>query len=103
MRQVFGGRPSTVSPSEIAQSDVRCDLARIGPITTAGRELDLVSHPNPYIVLGCGGSTLFGIGSPWPRGLKSAIFFWKLLSVPDHLCSLYAAWRRPLVRKSQIL
>ena len=60
--------------SEIAQNDDKCDLAKIGPIPTAGRPLDFGSLPNPFIVFGCRGPKLLEMGSSWLRGLNSAVF-----------------------------
>ena len=54
---------------------------------TAGRALDFDSPPDPYIILGCGGFTLFGMESLWPRGLKFSNF-WKRLSVKDNLYNM---------------
>ena len=48
--------------SEIVQSDDEFDLARSGPIPTAGRALDLSGRANSCIVLGFFGCAFFGMG-----------------------------------------
>ena len=59
-------RPSTISLSEVVQNHDKFDLAKISSIPTAERALDFYSLPNPYIMPGLHGSTLFGMGILWP-------------------------------------
>ena len=50
-------------PSKIVQNVDKFDLARAGSIPAVGRALGFDSLPRPYIIFGCGGSALFGMGS----------------------------------------
>ena len=60
---VFKRTPSTISSSEIVQSDAICDLARTGSKPTAGTALDFGGLPYPHLMLSCGGSAVHGIRS----------------------------------------
>ena len=64
----FKERPSTIFLSEIAQNDNKCDLVGTGSILTAGRALFFDGVFYPYIIRGCDGNSLFGMGGLWLMG-----------------------------------